>query len=404
MTGPPDSGVDSRVPAWILAGAVLFLSAGLLWSVLPLLNPVLLWFALAGLLFPVRSNRGVVSLLVTFGVLALFWLLRELGAVLAPFVVAVVLAYILNPLVGRIAGLPPLRRWGGEHGRTARSFAVLLLALPLSATLGAGALWGGPWLVREAGELVHRVPAFLAWASDSLRLAIPGFNGVDGDQVLGLLEEWGSAVGGWLAAGMLGVGRGMGLLFTLLGYLVLTPVILFYLMRDWDRVVARVAARIPQAQSGLLDFGRAYDEALAAYLRGQVTVSILVGGMTALGLLLLGFPFAIFLGLVVAIFNVVPYLGVVLSLIPALGIALTLPSPGVALAKVVVVYTVAQSMESAVLSPRIVGDSTGLHPVWILLAISVSGFFFGFVGLLLAVPGAVAVKLLLERSLPPAGA
>lgn len=422
MTGGPETGDRvSRIPDWTLLWASLLVGAALLWQMLPLLNPVLLWFALVALLFPVRSYRGVASVLATFGALAFFWLLKELGPILAPFVVAIVLAYILNPAVGRLAALPLFRRLGGVESRAARSLAVLILALPLGGLLVSAFVWGGPWLLRELGDLIRRAPEFLEWLSAFLGRAeawiarIPLAGGMvegeagtileklDAEWALSRLEEWGDALTGWLAAGILGVGRGVGALATLLGYAVLTPVLLFYLMRDWDRVVARVAARIPPSRGALLEFGRAYDRALAAYLRGQVTVSALVGAMTALGLLIVGFPFALLLGLVVAIFNVVPYLGVVLSLIPALGIALTLPDPGMALVKVLGVYTLAQSLESAVFSPRIVGDSTGLHPVWILLAISVSGFFFGFVGLLLAVPGAVAIKLILERSLPSRG-
>jgi predicted PurR-regulated permease PerM len=406
MTERPElGGGRSPVPVWVLAWASLLVGGALLWQVLPLLNPVVLWIALAALLLPFRSSRAVASVLWTFGALALFWLLRELGAILAPFVVAVVLAYILNPVVDRIAALPPLRHMGRAEGRGARTVAVFVLAIPLVGVLVGGAVWGGPWLAGEVADLVRRTPEFLAWMS-GMAARIQGttlLETLDEDRVLEFMEQWGQAITGWLAAGMLGVGRGVGLLLTLLGYLVITPVLLFYLMRDWDRVLTRVAARIPPSKGWILEFGAAYDRALAAYLRGQVTVSVLVGAMTAAGLFLLGFPFALLLGLVVAVFNVVPYLGVVLSLIPALGIALTLPEPGVALIKVVTVYTVAQSLESAVFSPRIVGDSTGLHPVWILLAISVSGFFFGFVGLLLAVPGAVAIKLGLERSLPARG-
>jgi predicted PurR-regulated permease PerM len=203
----------------------------------------------------------------------------------------------------------------------------------------------------------------------------------------------------WLLSGALGVGRGLGAFLTVVGYLVLTPVVAFYLLRDWDRVVARGASLVPPRRAYLRDFGAEYDRALASYLRGQVTVSLIVGSLTALGLLLVGFPYALLLGLIVAIFNVVPYLGLVLSLLPALAIALASGDVGGALLRVGVVYTVAQTLESAVFSPRIVGDSTGLHPVLILLAIAVSGFFFGFVGLLLAVPAAVGIKLLVTRGL-----
>jgi len=211
------------------------------------------------------------------------------------------------------------------------------------------------------------------------------------------LEERRARIGEAIWTGVLGLGRGVGSIFTILGYLVLTPVVTFYLLRDWDRVLARAGELVPRDREDVRAFAREYDQGLSAYLRGQVMVSVTVGAMTAFGLLVLQFPFALFLGALVAVFNVVPYLGLVLSLVPALGIALVTGTPGASLLKVIVVYGIAQTLESAVVSPRIVGESTGLHPVWILLAIMVGGFFFGFVGLLIAVPGAVGLKLLTVR-------
>ena len=137
-----------------------------------------------------------------------------------------------------------------------------------------------------------------------------------------------------------------------------------------------------------------YDRLLSRYLRGQVTVALLLGVMTTFGLLAFRFPNAILLGVVVAVFSVVPYLGLVLSLIPALFIALVSGNVGWSLLAIAVVYGGSQALEGTVISPRIVGESVGLHPVLVVLALAVSGFFLGFVGLLIAVPLAVGVKLL----------
>jgi predicted PurR-regulated permease PerM len=375
----------------------------------------LLWLALVGVLIPLRRGPFFVPVIAVTGVLTTFWLLAELGALLAPFVVAVVAAYILNPVVNRLAATRVLNRFGTD-GRLPRTLAVTILALPVAGAVVAGVIWGAPWVAGEVTELARRAPAaldrlaaILEGFEDRLaRLRIPGVEGsaladriqsLGADDVVAFLDERREALTAWLLGGVLGVGRGVGAFLTVLGYLVLTPVVAFYLMRDWDRVVERAAALVPPSRAGVLRFGRAYDEALASYLRGQVTVSLLVGTLTAVGLLLVGFPYAILLGLIVAVFNVVPYLGLVLSLLPAIGIALASGDVGPSLLKVAAVYTVAQTLESAYFSPRIVGDSTGLHPVWILLAIAVSGFFFGFVGLLLAVPVAVGLKLLLEAGL-----
>jgi predicted PurR-regulated permease PerM len=398
---------------WTAGGAALLLLAGLLWTLLPILNPVLLWLALVGLLLPFRRGPVFVPVVTVTGVMVGFWLLYELGSLLAPFVVAVVAAYILNPLVHRLAESRVLARFGKDD-RLPRTLAVTLLALPVVGGVVAAAVWGVPWVAAETSELVRRAPAALERLAGILqgleerlgRLRLPGMEGsevvariqaLNADDVVAFLEDRGQALGAWLLGSALGVGRGVGTALTVLGYLVLTPVVAFYLMRDWDRVVARAVELVPPGRPEILVFGREFDRALAGYLRGQVTVSVILGVITGVGLLVAGFPYALLLGLVVAIFNVVPYLGLVLSLLPAIGIALASGDVGASLLKVAVVYGAAQGLEGAWLGPRIVGDSTGLHPVWILLAIAVGGFFFGFVGLLLAVPAAVGLKLLLAR-------
>jgi predicted PurR-regulated permease PerM len=150
-------------------------------------------------------------------------------------------------------------------------------------------------------------------------------------------------------------------------------------------------------RAAVTGFVREYDRLLARYLRGQITVALTIGLITALGLWVARFPYAFLVGVAVAVFSVVPYLGLVLSLIPAVLIALMSGDVGLSLLKLGVVFGIAQGLEGAVVSPRIVGESVGLHPVWVVLALAAGGFYFGFVGLLLAVPGAVGIKLLVIR-------
>jgi predicted PurR-regulated permease PerM len=181
---------------------------------------------------------------------------------------------------------------------------------------------------------------------------------------------------------------------------VLTPVLSFYLLRDWDHLVARLGDLVPRGRrEAVFGFAREYDDLLARYLRGQVLVALTVGSITTLGFWLTGFPYALLMGVLVAVFGIVPYLGLALSLLPALIIAFTSGDVALSLLKVAGVFAVAQGLEGAVISPRIVGDSVGLHPVWVVLALAVGGFYFGFAGLLLGVPGAVGVKLLVVRAI-----
>lgn len=189
-------------------------------------------------------------------------------------------------------------------------------------------------------------------------------------------------------------------MLSIAGYVVLTPVLTFYLLRDWDRLRSVAANLLPAARKEeVVSLAGEYDRLLGRYLRGQITVAVISGTIVAVALGVMSFPYAAMLGLLMAVFNVVPYLGLVLSLVPAVFIALVSGSIGASLLKVAVAYGLAQGLENAVVSPRIVGDSVGLHPFWVVLALAVGGFFFGFVGLLIAVPAAVGVKLLVERAL-----
>src|SRR5690606_18510689 len=138
----------------------------------------------------------------------------------------------------------------------------------------------------------------------------------------------------------------------------------FYLMRDYRKLGDGMMSLVPEGRAGIRTFLADYDRLLSAYLRGQLTVALAVGAITAVGLWIAQFPYAFLLGSMVAVFGLVPYLGLVLSLLPAIAIALTSGSIGVSLLTVAIVYGGAQTLEGTVLSPRILGDSTGLHPVW----------------------------------------
>jgi predicted PurR-regulated permease PerM len=223
---------------------------------------------------------------------------------------------------------------------------------------------------------------------------------IDSAAVVAFLQERQEALRGWIITGVWGLGRGVGSAMGLMSYVVLTPVLTFYLLRDWDRITTAIAALLPRGnQAEITSFAKDYDRLLSRYLRGQITVAAAVGAITGLGLFIVGFPYAGTLGLMVGVLSVVPYLGLALSLVPALFIAFVTGTVVISLLKVAGVFIVAQLLEGTVISPRIVGDSVGLHPVWIVLALALGGFFFGFVGLLVGVPIAAGLKLLILRGL-----
>ena len=395
-------GGDGGGGSWrVVQGAVVVVVAGFfLYSLRDLLNPFLLYWAFIALLVPFRGVRGHALVVAVATLLAGVWVLDTAGSLLAPFFLAFVLAYILDPVADRVSA----------HRHINRTAGIFLILVPVLAA-GATVLWVGlPEVVRQAGDLVAYLTDWVRGLDPAdLEFDIPfvdeaallaTLHTLDAETVGAFLEERKATIARGAWGTFLGLGRGVGALFTVLSYLVLTPVLMFYLLRDYDRIVARADDLLPgRVREGARGFFREYDDLLSRYLRGQVATALLTGAITWIGLLIVGFPYAFMLGVTVAVLGVVPYLGVVVSLIPAVVLALLSDDAGVSLLKVGIVYGVAQGLESAVISPRIVGESVGLHPVWILLALSLGGFFFGFVGLLIGVPLAVAVKLLLVRSL-----
>ncbi len=393
-----------RMTPYLYGAVVLAVAVVFLLSFGSFLSPFLLFWVLVAVTMPIRGTPGHTALILVSGVLTLLWVLDTTGFLLAPFALALVLAYVLDPLVDRLSS-----------GRLSRTAAIGLLALPLVGGLALLFLFGLPAMARQTAELIEGVPGAVerltgwieGWEGRILATDLPFIDesvlveqvrAIDGESVMAFLRERYEVIlaGAW--TGVLGLGRGLGSVFSVLGYVVLTPVLTFYLLRDYDRVVARLGDLIPvQRRPGVIEFAKQYDHDLAAYLRGQFTVALMVGAITAIGLLLLRFPYAFLLGTTVAVLGLIPYAGLVLSLIPAVIIALLSGDPGMALIKVAVVFAAAQGLEGAVISPRIVGESVGLHPVWVVLALSVGGFFLGFLGLLIGVPVAVGVKLLVIR-------
>jgi len=385
-----------------LSGVAAIAVLGLfLFEIHGILNPFILFLLFVALLLPFRGARGHTLLVTLTGLLTLYWLLQETGFLIAPFVLGLVLAYVLDPLVDRL-----------EARGIGRALAIVLLALPVLGVVATAIIVGVPAVMEQVNQVIQGAPAALSrvigWVDGALDIDFPGIDeaallaqlrDLRPETVVAFLQERWRAIASAAGSGVLGLGSGLGTALSILGYVVLTPVITFYMLRDYDRIKAKARQFIPRPQeAAVVEFAREYDQLLSSYLRGQLTVALILGALMATGLLITGFPYALLLGSLVGVLSLVPYLGLALSLIPAVIIALTSGSVGASLIKLAVVYAVTQTLEGTVISPRIVGESVGLHPVWVVLALSIAGFFFGFVGFLIAIPLAVGVKLLVMRA------
>jgi predicted PurR-regulated permease PerM len=386
---------------------VILAAAAFLFSVRIVLSPFIVYLVLLLLISPWAGTRLHMLTVVATTFLIVVWLLKTLGGLLAPFILGFVLAYILDPVVDRVQ----------RRGIKNRGLAVAVLAVPTLVLLTLAIVFGVPALIQQLHAFVDQVPEALQRGVDWLQnlrarvLAgqIPILRGeafsrmlesFSPERVAAYIDQQQAVIARRVWGAVLGVGRGVGIALSILGYVVLTPVLTIYLLLDFDRLVERAGTLIPKDKRDIwVPFMTEYDSLLARWMRGQMLAALIVGILTWLGLWIAGFPYPALVGAVAGVFNLVPYLGLVVSAVPAILIALLSGNIVASLIKAAIVFAVVQTIDSSVTGPRITGGSVGLHPVWVILAIAVGSFFFGFVGLLLAMPAAVFIKLIVREAL-----
>ena len=324
-------------------------------------------------------------------VLALvFWLLAP---VLAPFVIAAVLAYVLHPLVLKLEGL------AGK--RLPRAMAVVLVeAVALLALMGLLLLV--PILVREWPLLQQQLPLLLDRVGEFINplLAQLGLNiSLDFAELRNHLVTYlGANRGDWWAPLMSSLKLGGSVALAMAGYAGLVPVALFYMLHDWTRLVNSVVVLVPPSWRERFDsFMHDCDQVLGEYLRGQLLVMLALAVFYTTGLWLFGLDLALPIGVFTGLAVFVPYLGFGLGLVLALLAGLLQFASAQALVMVAVVYGLGQLLESFVLTPRMVGERIGLHPLAVILSLMAFGQVFGFVGVLMALPASAVLLVGLRR-------
>lgn len=314
-----------------------------------------------------------------------------LRPILTPFIVSGILAYLGDPLVDRLQRLKLTRSLAVLVVFILTIFAVLLLLLLVL-----------PMATRELAALFAHMPEVLVWFQQSALPWLHQHLGLDVSmlapgKLAGLLSENFVSAGQVVGNALLSVSRSSGAVFAFFLNLILIPVVTFYLLRDWDDLVARIAALLPRNRvETVTRLARECDTMLGAFLRGQLAVMFGLAIIYTLGLSLVGLDNAIAIGVVAGLLSFVPYLGVITGITLALLSAL-LQAHGMWLPlEVLVVFGIGQLMESFVLTPRLVGERIGLHPVLVIFAILVGGQLFGFAGVLLALPVAAAGTVLVR--------
>lgn len=339
---------------------------------------------------PLPVNRLLAWGLVVGLAVLCFWLLAP---VLAPFVVAAVLAYALHPLVLRLQALHIPRALAVVFAETLALLALLGLLLLLV-----------PVLMREWPLLRQQLPALLDHLNAALEplLAQLGITlSLDLADLKGQLMAWLSDNReDWLMPLLASLKLGGSAALALLGYAVLVPVALFFLLHDWERLVQTIRELVPPRWRAPVDgFAKECDSVLGQYLRGQLLVMLVLALFYTVGLALFDLDLALPIGVFTGLAVFVPYLGFGLGLLLALLAGLLqFGAPGQALLMVLGVYGLGQLVESFFLTPRLVGERIGLHPLAVILALMAFGQLMGFVGVLIALP-ASAVLLVAWRRL-----
>jgi predicted PurR-regulated permease PerM len=321
-----------------------------------------------------------------WGIAALLFLLLMwfLGDVLLPFIVGGAIAYFLDPVADRLerAGL----------SRVAATTVISLVAL-LAVILMVLAVI--PSLISQLTSLINSAPEMARQLQAFLIQQFPDLAD-ETSVVRQTLQDIGVAIqqrGGQLAGGLLSSAIG---LVSIVVFIVVVPVVAFYLLLDWDRMVARIDAMLPRDHAPTVRrLAGEIDAVLAGFVRGQLSVCLLLGTYYIIGLMLAGLQYGLIVGAIAGAITFIPYVGSLLGGILAIGLALfQFWGDWTSIAIVAAVFASGQFIEGNILTPKLVGKSVGLHPVWLLFALSAFGSVFGFVGMLIAVPVAAMIGVL----------
>jgi predicted PurR-regulated permease PerM len=327
-----------------------------------------------------------------FGIGLALFVLRD---ILLPFVAGFALAYLLDPLADR------LERMGlGRLTATILILVVFVLVFILALVLLA------PLVAHQLTAFGAKLPSYVArlqqLAAERGGTIIERIGGP------GALEEIQGSIGNlvgqgaaWFGRFLQGLWSGGQALLSVFALLVVTPVVAFYLLVDWDRMVATIDSWVPVTQRETVrEVARDIDGAISGFLRGQATVCLILGTFYAVGLTLIGLNFGALIGMTAGILSFIPYVGSLTGLLLSVGVAIVQFWPDwVWVVATLGIFVFGQFVEGNILSPKLVGASVGLHPVWLMFALLAFGSLFGFVGLLLAVPLAAAVGVVARHAL-----
>ena len=333
-------------------------------------------------------TREKQTLIWIVGFAAAMFLVHLLSSILMPFVAGMAVAYFLDPVADWL-----------EEKKLSRGIATTVILLAFFILVGILLMALFPLLQRQIVELVAMVPGM---AENIRNEALPWLERMIADLPADTLDnirdaakEFAGRAVKWVSDVVANIWSGGLAFFNMLSLLLITPVVAFYLLRDWDLITAKIDSWLPRDAAPTIrkQFAE-IDQTLAAFVRGQSTVCLVLGLIYGAGLTVAGLKSGLLVGLGAGFISFIPYLGAASGLVVGLGIAIFQFSEWTPIFVVAAIFLTGQTLESYVLTPRLVGDRVGLHPVWIIFALLAGGAVFGFTGVLLAVPVAAVIGVL----------
>ena len=313
------------------------------------------------------------------------------SSILLPFLAGMILAYFLDPVADRLERLGLSRLW-----------ATIVILIAFIVVLVLGLMIVIPVLASQLADLIANIPDYLSRLQSLITGIDPEWiaknTGVDANSLREGLASLLTQGAGFLTTLFKSIWSSGKTLIDIAGLFVVTPVVAFYMLLDWDRMVATVDRWVPRDHVATVrQIAADVNLATAGFVRGQGTLCIVLGLMYAVGLTLVGLNFGLLIGIFAGIISFIPYVGSLTGLALSVGVAFVQFWPDWQwIAAVVGVFLVGQFIEGNILQPRLVGKSVGLHPVWLMFALFAFGYMFGFVGLLVAVPASAAVAVLVR--------
>lgn len=340
---------------------------------------------------PARTSLRRQALFWIGAVLVLILFLFVFSSVLLPFFAGMILAYFLDPVADRLERLGMSRIW---------ATLIILVAFVILLIVGLAVLV--PILANQLADFIARVPDYFArlqglvtsfdieWLSTRIGMEPQGL-----EEGISSIFAGGSGMVTTLLASLWSGGQA---LVDIVGLLVVTPVVAFYMLLDWDKMVARIDQLVPRNNvETVRQIARDIDASVAGFVRGQGTLCLILGAMYAIALTLVGLNFGLLIGMFAGLISFIPYVGSMVGLVLSVGVAFVQFWPDWPMvALVAAIFFGGQFIEGNILQPNLVGKSIGLHPVWLMFALFAFGYLFGFVGLLIAVPAAAAVAVLVR--------